>query len=496
MTDDAPAQAEAALWTADEAAASAGGRLSGRRDWRARGVAIDSREVQQGDLFVALIGAQSDGHRYIKQALAAGAVAALSAHPAAKLRAGPFGQEELPADAPLIEVADTLQALRALGAAARARPHPFACVGVTGSVGKTSTKEMLVRMFAAQEDGADQTHAPVKSFNNHVGVPLTLARTPRGARYGVYEMGMNAPDEIRPLSQLARPHIAMITSIEAVHLAGFKDGIAGVAAAKAEIFEGLEPGGVAVVRRDAFTDYLSDMARAAGARKVVDFGEDATSARMLDIELLPDRTRVEARLHGRLLRFEIGAAGRHFAWNALGALAVVEAADGDVERAAAALADWRAVSGRGARMQIKAPGGGAFLLTDESYNANPASMRAAIETFAAAPVGRRPDGSQGKRLLFLTDMLELGPDSAALHAQLANAPGMAAIDKVHAAGPEMRALMDMLPEAKRGLWALDAEALAERASDMLEAGDAAMVKGSLGSRAQAIAAALRALGAA
>ena len=485
----------ASLWSDREVALSAGGRVEGARDWRAHGVAIDSRDVKPGDLFVALEGAQSDGHRYIAAAYKAGAAAVLSQYSAAALNEPPFSQQGMPTCAPMVVVPNTMRALEALGAAARGRAlESFAAIGVTGSVGKTSTKEMLAEMLRGLSDGAGRTHAPVKSFNNHVGVPLTLARAPRAARYGVYEMGMNAPGEIRALTKQVRPHVALITAVEPVHLEAFSDGIDGIAAAKAEIFEGLEPGGVAIVRRDAFTDFLSAKARECGARRVVDFGFDAISARIDAIEVAGEMTLVDSYLHGKRLRFEIGAPGRHFAFNALAALAAVEAAGGDVYDAAVALRGWSAVSGRGDRFRIRLAGGGGVLLVDESYNANPASMQAAIATFATAPVGKRSDGAPGRRHLFLTDMLELGPHAEELHAALAEASGMEAVDKVHAAGAHMRALIEALPEPQRGVWAPDAEDLAKRASDMLEAGDAAMVKGSLGSRARVIANALRALG--
>lgn len=490
MTDpnksDFDIEIDATLWMAGEAAQATGGRLAGEDlAWRANGVAIDSREVQPGDLFVALTGEETDGHRYIDAAFEAGAAAALASTGGDDTRG-----------APLLIVNDTLEGLRNLGRWARARVQDrvkdFTAIGVTGSVGKTSTKEMLAAMLGPQ----GRTHAPVKSFNNHVGVPLTLARTPTDARFGVYEMGMNHAGEITPLTRMVRPQIALVTAVEAVHLGNFPNGVLGVAAAKGEIFDGIVRGGTAILRRDRHFEFLADKARAGGAADIVDFGPDATALRLLDVRLEGETTRVSARLYGKPLDFVVGAPGAHFGWNALAALGAVAAAGADVDAAAAELAQWRAVSGRGDRVVLRPETGGEILLVDESYNANPASMRAAIAAFAVTPRGRRLDGAPGRRHLFLTDMLELGADADALHAELARAPGLDEIDQIHAAGPQMRAFIDAAPPERRGIWVENAEALAERAPGMLEAGDAAMVKGSLGSRARLVAAALRRIGAA
>lgn len=470
-----------ALWTAQEAALATGGALVGAREWRAQGVAIDSREVVEGDLFVALSGAVTDGSRFVANAFDAGAVAALVSADA---------EIEAPADAPLLKVpGDTLRALEALGRAARGRAAQLTAIGVTGSVGKTSTKEMLAAMLAP----SGRTHAPVKSFNNHVGVPLTLARTPRDARFGIYEMGMNHANEIAPLSRMVRPDIAIVTAVEAVHIGNFADGIAGVAAAKSEIFEGLAQGGVAIIRRDAHFDVLARRAQAAGAGAIIDFGDAGVMARILELDARSTPSIAEILLGGQPYRLEIAAPGAHFVWNALAALAAVQAAGADLEAALDALARWSAVAGRGDRSSISLGAAGAILLVDESYNANPASMRAAIASFASAQVGLRADGAPGRRLAFLTDMRELGSSSAALHAELAAAPGLAEIDEVHAAGPEMQAFMAALPPESRGEWFENAETLAKRAPSMLEAGDSVMVKGSLGSNARLVAEAIKAM---
>ena len=460
------------LWRDAEAAEAVKGRLEGR-PWAASGVEIDTRALKPGDLFVVLQGAARDGHDFVAQALEKGAAAAMVARRPA----------DAPADAPLLLVDDTLTALERLGAAARARATAMKAVAVTGSVGKTSTKEMLAAMLAT----AGSTHAAVKSFNNHIGVPLTLARTSRDRRFGVYEIGMNAPGEIAPLSRLVGPDVALITTVDAVHLAAFES-VDGIADEKASIFEGLRSDGVAVVNADLdCSDRLRARARACGAAEVLDFGESGGDARLIAARIEREATVVEAEILGRRLAFEIGAPGRHFALNALGALLSAQRLGADLQSAAAALEGWRAVSGRGARVDVTLSCGGALTLIDESYNANPASLRAALAAFAARPAPRR--------VAFLTDMLELGAEGAALHAAIAAAPGVEALDQIHTAGPLCEALHRALPAARRGEHHADAESLAARVRPLLRPGDAVMVKGSLGSRAQKIAAAIRALGA-
>lgn len=470
LTDEEP---PTPLWR-DEAAAAATGGVLGGRPWVATGVEIDTRQIQPGDLFIALAGESRDGHDFVGQALAQGAAAAMVTRRPA----------EVPQDAPLLTVDDTQAALARLGAAARRRAGAMKAVAVTGSVGKTSTKEMLAVMLSPQ--GA--THAAVKSFNNHIGVPLTLARTAPQTQYGVYEIGMNAPGEIAPLARLVEPDVALITTVEAVHLAAF-DSIDAIADEKASIATGLREGGVAVVNADLETSARqSAMVRDLGAAEVLDFGAAGTAARLFEARIEGDDTVVEAEVLGRRLGFRIGAPGRHFAMNALGALLSVERLGADLERAAASLADWRAVSGRGARYSVALPACGEILLIDESYNANPASLKAAIASFAAQYALRR--------VAFVTDMLELGSHGPALHAGVAEAPGMEAIDVVHTAGPLCRSLHDALPPDRRGEHHADAESLAVRVGALLGPGDVAMVKGSNGSNARAIAAAIRALGSA
>ncbi|MGF1658831.1 MAG: UDP-N-acetylmuramoyl-tripeptide--D-alanyl-D-alanine ligase [Rubrimonas sp.] len=476
------------LWTAAEAAAATGGRARG--DWAATGVSIDSRAVAPGELFVALTGDNRDGHAFASDALARGAAAAM----VSRLPEG------VAATAPLLEVGDTLEGLRALGAAARARLSLSArVIGVTGSVGKTGVKEMLRAMLGAQAP----THAPERSFNNHWGVPLTLARMPADTEFAVIEMGMNHAGEIAPLSQLARPHVALITTVEAVHIENFADE-SGIADAKAEIFDGLKPlpgGGapVAVLNADnRWLDRLAQAAARAGAR-VVAFGTGAQAqARLLDAEPHGAATVARAQVGGRDVVFKIAAPGRHLALNALGALAAAEAAGADLARAALGLAEWRPPEGRGARWEVllgEDAVDGAFLLIDESYNANPASVGAALEVLAAT---RTEDGvgrvARGRRIAWLGDMLELGDRETAMHAALADHPALARIDQVMCVGPRMRALHAALPEDRRGGWFATSEEAAARARRVTDAGDVAMVKGSNGMRMARVVAALKAMG--
>ena len=458
------------LWTSAEMAAATGGRIGA--DVAVTGVSIDTRTLAPGDLFVALEGENRDGHAFVADALARGAAAAMVARV-------PGG---VAADAPLLLVEDTLDGLRALGRAARARIDGTV-IGVTGSVGKTSTKETLAAAFAAQ--GA--THAAQASYNNHWGVPLTLARMPRETRFAVIEMGMNHAGEIAPLSRLARPHVAVITTVAPVHLENFAD-VSGIADAKAEIIDGLEPGGTLLLNADnAWTPRIRDKAQAAGVRHVLTFGEAGDAdIRAERIALKPEASCIAATVCGTPVTYKLGAPGRHLALNSLAVLGAVHAAGGDLARAALALAGVRPASGRGERIEIALPGGAALLI-DESYNANPTSVGAALDLLAQAPVGDR-----GRRIAILGDMLELGPEAEALHAGLAEAVERAGIDRVHCAGPLMRALHDALPARVRGQWAETSADLAAGGAADLRPGDVVMVKGSLGSRMARVVEALRA----
>ena len=451
----------AALWIAEDARAATGGRLSGPA-WAAAGVSIDSRTVQPGDLFVALAGPNHDGHDHVAGALAAGAAAAL-------VHRVPAGLAD---DAPLLVVADTMEGLQALGTAARAR-SAAAIVAVTGSVGKTGTKEMLGRALGEQ----GPTHATTGNLNNHWGVPLSLARMPREARFGIFELGMNHPGELTPLTRMVRPHVAIITTVESVH-AAFFSGTEAIADAKAEILLGLEPGGVAVLPRDnPHFHRLHAAAQAAGIASVVGFGNHIEAdARLLDCGIDPDSTAVFALVRDRAIAYRLGVAGIHWAVNSLAVLLAVGALGGDVDAAGRALKAMAAPKGRGQRRKA-AIDGGSIQVVDESYNASPVSMRAAIATLAAIKPAKG-----GRRIAVLGDMLELGEQAPALHAGLAEPLEQWNIDLVFTAGSLMAALFGRLPAARRGGHAVDSQAAAAQVRAAVRPGDVVMVKGSAGSR--------------
>ncbi|EME69202.1 UDP-N-acetylmuramyl pentapeptide synthase [Paramagnetospirillum caucaseum] len=449
------------LWTSSEAAAAVSGTPSGPA-WEASGVSIDSRSVQPGDLFIALEGPNHDGHDHVASALACGAAAAI-------VHKLPPGSAE---DAPLVLVRDTMAALQDLGIASRARCGAR-IVAVTGSVGKTGTKEMLA--LALSDQGA--THYSVGSFNNHWGVPLSLARMPAGVRYAIFEIGMNHPGEIVPLAAMARPHVAVITTVEAVHMEFFGS-TAEIAAAKAEIFTGIEAGGTAVLPRDNLHfAFLDESARTLGIKDVRTFGNHIeATARLLDCAVDPQSTAVFALLSDQPLSYRVGVAGRQWAMNSLAVLLAVEALGGDVNLGALALAAMAAPKGRGQRRRVEIEGG-SFELIDESYNASPVSMKAAIATLASV----RP-AKGGRRIAVLGDMLELGPQGPALHASIAAAAESWNIDLVFTAGPLTAHLHEALAEQRRGGHAADADAVARLVKAALRPGDVVMVKGSAGSR--------------
>ena len=454
-----------ALWTSAELREATGGTLAA--EVAATGVSIDTRSLQPGDLFVALRDVR-DGHDFVADALARGAAAALVDHDPKGVAAG----------APLLRVGDTLAGLRALGAAARARSRAR-FVGVTGSVGKTTTKEMLRIALGS----LGPTHAAAASYNNHWGVPLTLARQPRDAAFAVVEMGMNNRGEIAPLSRLARPHVAIITVIGTSHI-GNLGSQATIAEEKADILLGLEQGGAAVLPADSpFLPRLSERAEAVGAR-VLTFGESA-GADICLVDYLAEAERGTARLlaKGAPLTLRLNAPGRHLALNACAALAAVHALGGDVAAAAKALPAFGTGAGRGQRVTLALPGGTALLL-DDSYNASPASVRAGLGVLAAQPASRR--------VVVLGDMLELGEGGPAMHAELASDVASAA-SVVYCCGPLMRHLFDALPEARRGAHLPSSAALAPVLAEAVRPGDAVLVKGSLGSRMALVVAALKSL---
>ncbi len=472
---------DAPLWTAPDAAAAAGGRAVG--DWSVTGVSIDSRSLAPGDLFVALTGDARDGHAFVAGALEAGAGAALVSRI-------PDGVSE---DAPLLIVDDTLEGLRGLAAAARARMRGKV-VGVTGSVGKTGVKEMLRAALSAQ----GETHAAEKSYNNHWGVPLTLARMPASTEFAAIEIGMNHPGEITPLTTLARPHAAIVTTVEPVHLEHFRD-VEEIADAKAEIFAGLEPGGIAILNRDNRHFARLEQAAVKTGARVIGFGRDpAAEAQLHSVDLGPTATVASARIAGRPIVYRLGSPGRHLAMNGLAVLTAVDAIGANLAKAALALATWTAPAGRGARWRIVlGPDGvdGAIDLLDESYNANPASMGAALEVLS---VSKPEDGIgrdfRGRRIAILGDMLELGPREAELHAGLADLPAMRSVDLVVCSGPRMKALHNALEPARRGGWYETSAEAAARARRLIDAGDVVTVKGSLGAKMAVVVDELKKLG--
>ena len=458
------------LWSEAELTATLG-PPSARLGARVEGVSIDTRTLRPGDLFFAIKGEVHDGHDHVARAFEAGAAAAVIA----KARG-----RDLAAHEATFAVEDTLRALERLGRAARARASAQV-VAVTGSVGKTSAKEML-RVALAK---AGPTHASAASYNNHWGVPLTLSRLPADARFAVVEIGMNHAGEITPLATMARPHVALVTTIAPVHIEHLGS-IEAIADAKAEIFSGLEPNGAAILDRDAPQfSRLERAARARGAR-VLSFGAGAQNdARLIEAAEQDGKTRVRARVLGRELDFRLGAPGAHMARNALGVLLAVGALGADLGRAAAALAEFAPQKGRGERFTLQSPSG-PFTIIDESYNANPASMRAALALLGAT----RP-GAGGRRIAVIGDMLELGPGGAEMHAALADALSEHRVDLVFGAGPLTRALFDAAPAPMRAAWAERSRDILGPLADALRGGDVVMVKGSNGSRMGPVVAALR-----
>ena len=435
------------LWTAKEAADATGGRAHG--GWRAGGVAIDSRSVAPGDLFVAVVGPRNDGHRFVGEAMAGGAAAAVVSRP-------------VDHGIPRLEVADTREALLRLAEAARARTKAR-IAAVTGSVGKTGSKEALAHLLAR----SGPVHASRGNLNNEWGAPLSLARMPAGSAFGVMELGMNHPGEILPLSRLVRPHVALVTAIAPAHTAFFPD-LAGIADAKAEIFAGLEPGGIAVINADA--PHADRLASAAGGREVRRFSRyDRTADAVLVSERLDaEGSDVEVDLRGRRAAFRIGVPGAHWIGNVLGVLLAADALGADPDPGA--FAEVRAPAGRGARRCL-----GGIRLIDESYNASPAAMRAAFAVLGL----HRPDPG-GRRIAVLGDMLELGDDSDSAHGELVAPLRQAGVDTVFAAGSGMRNLFDRLPACIRGGYMRDTACLAPLVAESVTPGDIVLVKGSLG----------------
>lgn len=468
------------LWTASELAQATGGTLSGPFD--AMGVSIDTRTLAPNDLFVALKGDGRDGHAFVAEAFARGAAGAMThrqprgrtsdrrgGNAGSNTTQGPGATDatvarDPNAAAPLLRVADTLTGLAALGAFARTRLNGR-LIAVTGSVGKTTTKEMLRGALSA----FGPTHAAAASHNNHWGLPLTLARTPRHARFCIAEIGMNHAGEIAPLTRLARPHVAVITTIAKAHV-GHLGSIEAIADEKASIMLGLEPDGTAVLPADS--PQFGRLRAAAGAATVLTFGASpAADVRLLHTEADEDGSLIHVDVAGFTASLRLHAPGRHMAMNAVATLAVVSALGLDPARAIEALELFVPLAGRGARREIIVDGGAALLL-DESYNANGASMRAALEVLRLQPARRH--------VAVLGDMLELGDEGPSEHAGLAEAV-IASADCLFTCGKLMRHLFDAVPLSLQGAHAASAADLAPIVASAIARGDAILVKGSLGS---------------
>lgn len=462
---------QAVIWTAKEAAAATGGVARG--SWTAAGISIDTRALKKGELFVALKGDARDGHEFVNDALEKGAACLVSRIP-----------EGVDESAPLLVVKDTFTALQDLGRASRHRTGAK-IIAVTGSVGKTGTKEMLAAAFGA----LGQTYASKASHNNHWGVPLSLAGMHAGCDYGVFEIGMNHPGEIRPLSRMAQPHVAIITTVAGVHMEHFES-VRQIADAKAEIFEGMDHSGIAVLNRDnEWFAHLKAKAETQGV-KVYGFGEhDESDARLVDCLEAANGSRIKAKIMGEDVVFTLLMPGYHIALNALAVLLAVKLAGGDTRKAAKALEKIEPIAGRGLREYInigdpKNP----VTLIDESYNASPVAMKAAFKVLALIDPGRG-----GRRIAVLGDMLELGKDSPKMHADLALPLQAADVQLVYTCGPLMKNLHNAMPQDRRGVHGKDSVELASIVPDVLTPGDVVMVKGSHGSKMGLVVEALRTL---
>ncbi|TPN43754.1 MULTISPECIES: UDP-N-acetylmuramoylalanyl-D-glutamyl-2,6-diaminopimelate--D-alanyl-D-alanine ligase [unclassified Mesorhizobium] len=450
------------LWTSEALVTAMDGRPLGPMPEGISGISIDSRSLQPGDAFFAIKGEAMDGHDFATAAIKAGAGVLVVA------------EGKLPSlgrlTAPIVVVEDVLVALEKLGVAARARSQAK-IIAVTGSAGKTTTKEALRHVLSA----VGKVHASAQSFNNHWGVPLTLARMPMDCDYAVFEIGMNHPDEIRPLVKMVRPHVAIVTMIAAAHL-GFFRNLDEIAKAKAEIFEGIEPDGAAILNRDdARFKLLDKMAHAAGVEHVYGFGENTRSTfKLTKCELHADHSDIAARIGGHDMIARIGAPGRHMVQNVLAVLGAAHLVSADLDKVVLALADLSAERGRGKRHVLRHPGG-PITLIDESYNANPASMAAAMALLNTTPVA-----GEGRRIAVLGDMLELGDHSAKLHAALADLIVGAGTQTVFLGGPEMKALAEALPAEIQTEYRAGAAELKPVLLAALKPGDVVMIKSSKG----------------
>jgi UDP-N-acetylmuramoyl-tripeptide--D-alanyl-D-alanine ligase len=463
------------IWRSDEAAEATRGTATG--DWAARGVSIDSRAVAEGDLFVAIRGPNTDGHLHVGDALARGAAAAMVA--------GGWAGKQATDDMPLVIVEDTDEGLNALGRAARERGKAHV-IAITGSVGKTSTKEALARVLSEQAP----TTATVGNLNNQWGLPLSMARMPAESIYGVFELGMSHAGELAPLSKLLRPDVALVTTVESVHLEFFESEEA-IADAKGEIFAGMGTGGAVVLNADnRHFERLKHLAKEVGIGQVFSFGASpGVDFHLIDWRIEDDGNHVEADFAGRRIRFHTGGAGRHWALIGVSVLGAAWLLGADLDKAAATLAGMYPPKGRGLQQRVPLPGGGAFTVIDESYNASPASMRAAIAVLGAIPA------AGGRRIAVLGDMLELGGSSPELHAGLASDMQAANVDLLFTCGPDMAELSAAVPPRMDALHADASKGLIGLLTETIRDGDVVTVKGSLGSRMAPVVEALLALGA-
>lgn len=438
-----------------------GGELVGAVDSGINHISIDSREMGETGLFVGIQGDRFDGHDFIDAAFTNGAVLALVSRD--KIVGKSFAR-------PLLVVEDALVGLAQIGRAARARTKAK-IIAVTGSVGKTSTKEALRLAF----EQVGKVHASIRSFNNHWGVPLMLARMPQDTEFGIFEIGMSAPGEIVPLSAMVRPDVAIITNVAAVHLEFF-DNVQGIADAKAEIFSGMSKDGIALIGSDhEFSHYLVEQAGAAGLRQIVLFGQDkASEVRPLELTQGPDSSTGFVDVMGQTVDFTLGVPGLHMVRNMLGVLACAKVLDIDLDQILPVFAQMQAPEGRGS-VSVLGAAGQSISLVDESFNANPTSMRAALDVMKF----RLPE-SGGRKVFVLGDMLELGEAGPALHRDLVQVVLAAKPDTVHCVGPLMENLYEVLPISMQGQQGKSLENIAKSVISSLRANDLIMVKGSKG----------------
>jgi len=456
---------ETPLWTAKEVVGAVSG-VCADQDWVANGVSIDSRTVSKDDLFIAIVGPTNDGHDYVKMALDNGASAAL-------VSSIPDNCAEHPR---LILVADTQIAMEALGIASRARCSAK-IISVTGSVGKTGTKEALAHILGKQ----GQTHYSVGSFNNHWGVPLSLARMPRTSEYAIFELGMNHAGELGPLSRMVRAHVAIITTVAAAHLEFFRN-TAEIAEAKAEIFEGLEKGGTALINADnEHRELLRQRAEEINVSAILSFGRDEDAdIRLKKISLLPQSSEISATISGHKLDFTLSVPGEHWAMNILAVLGAIQAVGADINVAVDTLSTLSPPTGRGVQLTVKCMGGD-FTIIDESYNASPIAMQAAFKVLKGVTVL-----NLGRKIAILGDMRELGENSMEIHKSLAIDLSQSGVDMVYACGPNMRYLFDALPEDLKSGYANSSKELVRIVLSVVRTDDIVLIKGSLGSKMKII----------